>query len=332
MDRLLVICGPTATGKTSLGINIAKKFNGEIVSADSRQVYIGMDLGTGKDKPQLSIFNYQFSIGEKQIGYYNFDSIPVWMLDIVKPNQEFSVADYIEIASKIIKDIQERNKLPIIVGGTGLYIKALIDGIETIGIPPDWELRKNLEKKSVDELFEMLSGINSQKAGLMNSSDRRNPRRLIRAIEIALGIQKSKVKIQKFNSKIKNNSKILFIGLQADYKFLYGRVDKRIKEQIKLGAENEIKRLIRQGYDWKLPSMSAMGYGVWKPYFEKKENKEQIVTKWKYSEHNYIRRQMTWFKKDPRVNWFDISQKDWLGKVEELSNNWYNSKSDDAKN
>ena len=189
MNKLLVICGPTATGKTSLGILLAKKVDGEIISADSRQVYIGMDLGTGKDLPK----NSEFKIQNSKIGYYLFDKIPVWMIDIVKPNQEFSAADFVGLASKVINDINSRNKLSIIVGGTGFYIKALIDGVDTLGIPPDWELRKQLGLKSTAELFEMLSRINSEKSASMNSSDKQNPRRLIRAIEVALKNQKSKI-------------------------------------------------------------------------------------------------------------------------------------------
>ncbi|TSC54145.1 MAG: tRNA isopentenyltransferase MiaA, partial [Microgenomates group bacterium LiPW_16] len=120
-----------------LGIRLAKKLNGEIVSADSRQVYIGMDIGTGKDLPVNSKLKTQNS----KLGYYLIDGIPVWMVDVITPAQEFSVAQYVDLARKAIEDIWNRKKLPIMVGGTGFYIKAIVDGIETMGVPPDWELR-----------------------------------------------------------------------------------------------------------------------------------------------------------------------------------------------
>lgn len=324
MNKLLVICGPTATGKTSLSVSLAKKFNGELVSADSRQVYIGMDLATGKDIPVNS--KYVYPVREirnpKLGGFYLFDSVPAWMIDAVKPNQEFSVSDYVDLSSKIIEDIESRNKLPIIVGGTGFYIKALIDGVDTLGIPPDWELRKQLETKPVKELFEMLSRLNSEKSASMNSSDKQNPRRLIRAIEVSLN--KSNLTHQNPASHFALPTSCLFIGLSADYKFLYNRVDKRIEEQVKLGAEEEIKKLIDSGYTWDLPAMTAMGYGVWKPYFENKETKEQVIEKWKFSEHAYVRRQMTWFKKDVRIKWFDITKQNYQAEIEHTVNEWYN--------
>lgn len=313
MDKLLIISGPTATGKTSLGVNLAKKFNGELVSADSRQVYVGMDLSTGKDLPQEA---------KSKEGHYLFDNVPVWMLDVVKPNEEFSVADYVDLASKVIDGISQRNKLPIIVGGTGFYIKALIDGIDTLGIPPDWDLRKQLSLKSIAELFEMLSRINSEKSASMNTSDKQNPRRLIRAIEVSLN--KSNITPQNPAFYFSLPTSCLFIGLSADYKFLYDRVDKRIEEQVKLGAEKEINKLIEDGYTWDLPAMSAMGYGVWRPYFENKQTKEQVIEKWKFSEHAYCRRQMTWFKKDTRIKWFDITKQNYQDEIEHLVEEWYN--------
>ena len=132
MEKLLIICGPTATGKTKLGIKLAKKFNGEIVSADSRQVYKGMDIGTGK---------------EVEDGKWVVDEIPIWLLDIVNPDYRFNVADYKKCADVVLDDIWKQGKLPILVGGTGFYIKAVIDGIGTMGVPPDWELRKILSAK-----------------------------------------------------------------------------------------------------------------------------------------------------------------------------------------
>ncbi|NCS99922.1 tRNA (adenosine(37)-N6)-dimethylallyltransferase MiaA, partial [Candidatus Parcubacteria bacterium] len=135
MYKLLIICGPTATGKTRLGIELAKKFNGEIVSADSKQVYRGMDVGTGKDLPVSS--KLQLSAQSFQLGYYEIKRVKVWLLDIVEPDYKFNVADYKKCADAIVEDIWKRKKLPIVVGGTGFYIKAIVDGIETMGVLPD---------------------------------------------------------------------------------------------------------------------------------------------------------------------------------------------------
>jgi tRNA dimethylallyltransferase len=335
MNKLLVICGPTATGKTSLGIHLAKKISakggpasgwqGEIVSADSRQVYKGMDIGTGKDLPadsKLKTQNSKLQLkGQKyQVGYYLFEGIPVWMLDVVTPAQEFSVAQYVELARKIIEDTWQRKKLPIIVGGTGFYIRGLIDGIETLGVVPNWELRKRLEKFSVQKLFEILARLDSSKAASMNASDRRNPRRLIRAIEIATRNRKQKTE----NRKQKIKAKILIIGLKLEPKALYQRIDKRVDKQVKMGAEEEVEKLLKKGYSWDLPAMSAMGYGVWKPYFEGKQTLREVIERWKFDEHGYARRQMTWFKRDKRVHWFDITEPGWQDKVEQLAESWYN--------
>lgn len=347
MNKILVICGPTAAGKTALGTRLAKKFNGEILSADSRQVYTGMDIATGKDLPsnakvKVKSEKLQIKIKSEQIlKPYRFEGIPVWMLNVVRPNQEFSVAQYVELAEKVIKKILGRKKLPIIVGGTGFYIKALTGGLETLGIPPDWNLRKKLVDKKTDELFEMLARIDGEKVASLNTSDRKNPRRLIRAIEIALKNQKSplrqgfkgQAKINPFDKlrvdteqgqSIKNISDILFIGLTAPYNVLYKKVDERIGNQVEEGIK-EIRRLLGLGYGWDLPAMTAMGYGILRPYIEGREEKTQVVQQWKYKEHAYVRRQMTWFKKDQRINWFDITEKSWREKVEQLAKNWYNS-------
>jgi tRNA dimethylallyltransferase len=184
--KLLVICGPTAVGKTSLALSLAKKFNGELVSADSRQVYKKLDIGTGKDLP----INIKYQISNIKwnghaVYFYEIGETRLWGYDLIYPTEEFSVGQYIEIVRRIIEDIWERNKLPILVGGTGFYIKGVVDGIATASIPKNLELRKSLKEESVKSLFEILTRTNSVKAKLLNVSDRNNPRRLIRAIELS---------------------------------------------------------------------------------------------------------------------------------------------------
>ncbi len=321
MSKLLVICGPTATGKTSLGLTLAKNFKGEIISADSRQVYKGMDIGTGKDLPKNSKLKTQNL--KPPVGYYLFSGVRVWMLDVVEPNQEFSVAQYVVLSQKVMADIWQRNKLPILVGGTGFYIKGLIDGIETLRVGPDWELRMRLENLPAQNLFDLLSRIDPIKAASLNASDRKNPRRLIRAIEVANKQQTTNNKQQRIKSE---RGDTLFIGLKAPLKELYRKIDRRVEERVKLGIEKEIKKLISKGYSWNLPAMSALGYQEWQDYFEGQATREEVIQKWKFDEHGYARRQLTWFKKDKRINWFDINENSWKNKVEDLVKSWYNEK------
>lgn len=301
MNKLLIICGPTATGKTSLGIKLAKKFNGEIVSADSRQVYKGMDIATGKDIPK-------------------FDEIPVWMLDVVEPDQKFSVSDYYGLAWKVIDDVWKRGKLPIVVGGTGFYIKALLEGIGTMGIAPDWILREELKDNKSEELQNLLREINPERIKRMNDSDRKNPRRLLRAIEVELHQKRNGMAK---DVRPKKDFKVLSIGLADSLANLYQKIDDRIEEQIKMGAQREVEKLVKKGYSWDLPSMTAMGYGEWKDYFEGKKDRQETIKTWKFNEHGYARRQMTWFKKIINIQWFNVGNQNWPEQVEKRLKDWY---------
>ena len=299
MNRLLVICGPTATGKTSLGIYLAKKFNGEIVSADSRQVYKNMDIGTGKEW------------GE---------DVKIWGYDLVSPKNEFSVSRYLKFANKTIVDIERRGKLPMLVGGTGLYVKSVVDGIQTVNIPRNKKLRKNLEIMDTNQLYEHLSQLDSFKAGSMNSSDKKNPRRLIRAIEVAMwNIDNFK----KPGSRVTKTFDTLFIGLTAKPEFLENKINIRVEERIKRGFGDEVKKLIDSGVDWNDQSMMSLGYRQWRDYYEGAIDRDTVTGEWKKEERKYARRQMIWWKKDPRINWFDIQLPEYQKKVEKLVEKWY---------
>ncbi len=322
MKRLLIICGPTATGKTGLALKLAKKFNGEIISADSRQVYQGMDIATGKDLPAKARFKVE-KLGLKgkdfKIGYYRVNGIRLWLYDIVRPDYLFNVSDWVRCAQWVIKDIYRRSKLPIIVGGTGFYLKAMIEDIPTRDIPPNLSLREKLELNSRKALFEELAELDSSRAGQMNASDRQNKRRLIRAIEIARW--RVEHRSEKASSLIQFKS--LMIGLKAPLKFLYQKIDQRIEKQFKNGAEREIRKLVKQGFSWNLPSMSALGYREWRPRFEGQASLAEVLSRWQFNEHDYARRQMTWFKKNKKIKWFDISRKGWENKVEKQVSVWY---------
>lgn len=318
MNKLLVICGPTAMGKTSLAIRIAKNFGGEIVSADSRQVYKGMDIGTGKDLPRGTKIRYPWF---GKYGYYEVHGVKVWGYDLADPRRDFSVAQYLKIAHHLIDDIAKRKNFPILVGGTGLYIKGVVDGIATAAIPPSESLRKHLGGRSVDELYELLARIDSLKAASLNSSDKKNPRRLIRAIEIAQ-YQLTKKTLSIFHA-IGDSYDILHIGLSAPNGFLGRKIAERVRERLKNGAKDEVRKLLRMGVKWEDQSMNALGYGVWRDHFEGDVDEEHVLSEWKRDESRYAKRQITWFKKDVRISWFDIGQSGYPKNVEKLIEKWY---------
>lgn len=337
MKKILVICGPTATGKTGLGIRLAKRFAGEIVSFDSRQVYRGMDIGTGKDLPvnsKLKTQNSKLNLKSKKlkIGYYLINGFRIWLYDVVAPDYRFNAADYCQSALPVIKDIWERGKLPILVGGTGFYLEALLEGIATLGMPPDWSLRKKLEKKSVESLQEQLKKIAPSRWQKMNPSDRANPRRLIRALEVAAFGEKKEKDTRGFLGVKKEfclgKEAVLKIGLKAPLPLLKKRIDRRVEERLKQGLLEEIERLLAKGYCFENSRLGeTLAYQEWREWFEGKEQtlalRQEIIGAWKKHEYQYARRQMTWFKKDKEIIWFDISDENYQKKVEKLVEVWY---------
>ncbi len=297
MAKLLIITGPTATGKTALAIRLAKKFNGEILSADSRQVYNYLDIGTGKDKEE-----------------YTKGGIPAWGLDLVNPDYNFNVSDYIRYARSVIADIQNREKLPIVVGGTGLYLRAILTPPETLNIPQNAKLRVKLLNWSVARLQHKLQKLDSGKWNRMNESDRSNPRRLVRAIEVALSSPKVGLNpaIERYDS--------LILGLTAQKAILDQRIDARVDKRIEQGIAVEREAILKMGYSRDLPSMSALGYQQISPEI------------WKQQEHAYARRQLTYQKKLPGIIWFDITDPSYSQKVIEKVKTWYSDSDDHQSN
>ncbi len=294
MKKLLIICGPNGAGKTKLAVYLSKLFNGQIISADSRQVYKYMDIGTGKDLPVNSKSEARNS---KILGY-----------DLVRPDQEFSVKKYADFAFKTIKETYKEGKLPVLVGGTGLYISSVVKDLDRIYVPRDLKLRKELEGKSAGELFEMLLRKDANFAERLNESDRKNSRRLIRALEVVSSNEVGDLKEEpiKFDS-------VLWIGLKADMKGLEERIEKRVEERIRMGFEKEIELLKRKGY-WDGVAKATLGYKDWPD-----------TDKWKKGEVNYAKRQMVWFKKEKNINWFDVGESGWEEKVVELVKKWYST-------
>ncbi len=296
MNKVLVITGPTATGKTARAVALAKKFNGELVSADSRQVYRGMDIGTGKDTEML-------------------EGIPMHLYDIVSPDEPFNISLYQTKAHACIEDIMKRKKLPIIVGGSGLYVHVLFHPL-TIQVEPNEPLRSELSILSKEDLQKKLQEVGKKYWDALNVSDRENPRRLIRKIEIATGNQE----------KVKQEPclyDVLQIGLCLKTDELYQRIDARVEKRVSQGVTHEIQTLLDHGYGWDLPSMSSLGYRQWKPYFEGLVEKASVIQRWKYDEHAYARRQMTWFRKDKAIQWFDVQKSGKEDAIESLVASWY---------
>jgi tRNA dimethylallyltransferase len=322
MSKALIICGPTATGKTALALKLATKLKGELVCADSRQVYQGMDITTGKDiPPHFSKVTSSVTWSRGSLDYYTDSTTRIWLTDVVSPKEEFNVSFWHECAAAVVANIHARNKLPIIVGVTGLYIKSLTTVLPTISIPSSPDLRKQLESKSVEELFNKLNKLDPIKASSLNSSDKANPRRLIRAIEIATFlISNPSPKVIK-----RRESEVLAIGLTLPRPQAYSRIDQRVLDRISQGAESEVRSLLSSGFTWDLPSMRTSGYAVWQDYLEHQSDLPTLILRWQQAEHRDFRHQLTWFSKQPSVHWFDVTTPNWESLANHLVDSWYNN-------
>ncbi|MFA6446138.1 MAG: tRNA (adenosine(37)-N6)-dimethylallyltransferase MiaA [Candidatus Paceibacterota bacterium] len=280
--KILVIIGPTAVGKSDLAVELAKKFNGEIISADSRQVYRGMDIGSGK------------------ITKNEMKGIPHHLLNVANPKQTYTVAKYQNDAMRAVKDIISRGKLPIVCGGTGFYIQALVDGIILPDVPPNAKLRKTLEKKSVVELYKILQKLDPIRA---KNIDKANPRRLVRAIEIAKALG-TIPPISKDNSLFNP----LFIGLTLPKEKLQKNIEKRYDKRIKKGMAQEVKRLHSSGLSWKRLESFGLEYRVIAQFLQDKISKDEMRQRIITESMQYAKRQMQWWKKDQRIKWITPSK------------------------
>lgn len=317
-EKLLVILGPTATGKTELALNLAHKFQGELVSADSRQVYSGLDIGTGKwPNGQWIMDNGQL---KKKNGFWEIDGVKVWMYDVVDPKVQYSVASYVKDAKKIIKNILNKNKLPIIVGGSGLYLKAILEGLPNLRVPVDKNLRKELEKLSLEKLQKKLQEVSFKVWKKMNYSDQQNPRRLVRQIELSFTSDGGPLAL----SEAEGKGLLLKIGLTASRDILYQRVDKRVLTRIDQGMVEEAKRLYRAGLSLQRMKSLGLEYGVLADYLSKKiKSMDELIKIMQGKIHRFVRSQLTWFKKEKNINWFNISDLNYIEKVENKVRKWY---------
>jgi tRNA dimethylallyltransferase len=287
MNKLIVILGQTASGKTDLSIKLAKKFNGEIISADSRQVYKGMDIGSGK-------------ITKKEMR-----GIPHYLLDVASPKKRFTVAQYQKLALGEINKIHKKNKVPFLVGGTGFYIQSIVDKIIIPKVKPDWKLRKKLEKKSNQELFLMLKKVDPKRA---MSIDKNNPRRLIRAMEIVL---KTGSAIPSLRRAERSDFDILQIGIKKSPEELKKLIKKRLLNRLKNKQMiNEVKKLHNSSANdlvlsWKRLEEFGLEYRFVAQYLQNKIFYQEMIDKIQKESENFAKRQMTWFKRDKSIVWIE---------------------------
>ena len=290
MKRLVAIVGTTGVGKSRLAMQLAQTFNGEIVSADSRQVYRSMDIGTAKPTPpELSL-------------------VPQHLVDVVSPDEDFSLAQYQQLACKAIEDIQRRDKLAFLVGGSGLYVWSVLEGWRIPEIPPDPEFRSGLERRAVevgkDKLYQELVQVDSVVAQRI---DPRNVRRIIRALEVC---RSNGIPFSQLQCKQAPPFDILIIGLTTDRAELYRRIDRRVDEMIEKDLVAEVKKLLDIGYDLGLPAMSGIGYKQIGAFLTGELTLEAAIQRIKFKTHRFVRHQCAWFRlKDERIHWFDIQNK-----------------------
>ncbi len=296
---MIIITGQTATGKTKLALELAKNIppagGGELINFDSRQIYKYLDIITGKD------------IAKNKI----------WLYDIVSPDQYFSSFDFVKLVTPIITDIKKRDKTPILVGGTYLYLKHLLYGIDNNNSPPDFKLREKLNNKSVDYLQKYLISLNPQVFNDLNHSDQLNPRRLIRRIEIVTFFKEAKTSVFEQSPgaptyvgvrRRKNTvSSFSIIGLRYKNKDkLRQAIEKRVEERLKNGAIDEVKKILKMGYKESDPGMKTIGYQQIIKYLNKKLTKEKAIEDWINKEVQYAKRQYTFMKKDKNIKWREV--------------------------
>ena len=280
MNRVIVICGPTATGKTKYSIEVAKKYNGEIVSCDSMQLYKYMNIGSAK--PTTNELN----------------EVKHHLVDFVHPSEEFSVSIYSNLARKAISDILSRGKTPIISGGTGLYLNSILYEMDFSSKDKDQELRNSLLEKDNLTLYEMLKEIDLDSANRIHPN---NKKKIIRAIECS-GLKDFKA------LNIKNPSiDPILICLTRNRDELYKRIDSRVDDMVSLGLFDEVKSLLDMGLKYEDISMKGIGYKEIIEYFNGNYSKEEAIDLIKKNTRHYAKRQITWFKRYEDMNWINIS-------------------------
>jgi len=297
LNKILVISGPTATGKTALAVKLAKLYNGELISADSRQIYKGLDIGVGKDHPP---------------------GTPIHLIDIISPSQYFSVSQFQQLAFTKIKKLWSQHKLPIVIGCSGFYINSVVTpGYSTFSIKPNRLLRLILDRLPISLLQSILKIINAPAFDKLNRSDAGNPRRLVRHIELSLSPKAgSALPLPKFD--------YLHLSLTAPLSFIYQNIDARVGSRIRLGHLDELRQLV-SAYGWSSPALKVSAYSCLKPYLENQSTLDACLARWRFAEHRDARHQKTWFKKFPKDHFVDITKPNFARIASGLVKKWYNS-------
>ena len=310
IQKIIVIIGPTASGKSGLAVSISKKFNGEVISADSRQVYRGMDIGTGK------------------ITKSEMRGVQHHLLDVADPKYRFSAENYRVMAHEAISGIISRGKIPIICGGTGFYIDAVLKEDPFPNMAPNYKLRDKLEKKSAAYLLLILKKIDPKRAMAISksNSEKNNARRIIRAIEIAslykgspcirgkpldkyISTRVALVQTNRYKgSPCTNRYDPIFIGIKPDNEDLKKRILSRLLKRMKNGMVAEARRLHTHGLSWKRMEELGLEYRYLARYLQGKIGKEEFIEKLNTEIWHYARRQMTWFRRNSKIRWFDLRQ------------------------
>ena len=290
-ENLLILIGPTAIGKTELSLDLAKKMNGEIISADSMQIYKYMDIGSAK------------------ILQDEMEGIPHHLIDFLYPDEDFTVANYKENATNLIHDINKKGKLPIIVGGTGLYVNSIVYDLNFAEVSPDDSIRIELEALANEHgneyLHQELEKIDKKSAERISPNDQK---RLIRALEI---YKTTGITMSEYNKDFRSENEdynLVYIGLNMDRAKLYDRINLRVDAMIDNGLIEEVKSLLEMGYNKQLVSMQGIGYKEIIMYIDGTLTKEESLELIKQKTRNYAKRQLTWFRRDKRVKWFDIDE------------------------
>ena len=295
-SKVIVIAGPTCSGKTTLSLLLAEKTNSEIISADSRQIYKYLNIGTAKpSKYQLTKTRHHF-------------------IDILYPDEDFNVSKYENESLKIIRDLLSQNKVPVVVGGSGLYIKALVDGIfDTVGTDEDYrkgllEMRKNFGNEF---LFSELKKVDPNSAEKMLPQ---NWKRVIRALEV-FHLTGKPIGVHHYEHKRTTEITFCQYGLMWDRVLLYQNIEKRVDDMIEHGLIDEVKDILQMNYDEKLNSLNTVGYKEIISFIKGSIDLERAVELIKRNTRRYAKRQLTWFKSDDRITWFDVKDKNSLSSI-----------------
>lgn len=312
LKPLIVLVGPSASGKTAVALELAKKINGEIISADSRQVYKYLDIGTAKPIYAKTLSAKTQNAKTQENKRQNaktpivINGIPHYLIDLVEPDERYSAGKFREDAEKVIQQIYVHKKIPLVVGGTGLYIHALIDGL--VELPgANHKLRKELEnlakKYGKNYLYQRLAKVDPEKAKKIHPQ---NLPRIIRALEVysltgkPISTWQEKTNYTQYEPK--------FFGLLWERDKLYQRINERVEKMYQAGILTELKKVLKKGYARNSPGLEGLGYQHLLEYLDGKIKLEEAITFWKRDTRRYAKRQMTWFKKDKRIHWIKIDQ------------------------